>query len=71
MIVKAFLISDFAIRKMAKNSLLVENKQTGETMFIHRNVFNVVNSNPELPLFRVEKNFNGRLSVWLAAPMTI
>lgn len=71
MIVKAFLISDFAIRKMAKNSLLVENKQTGETMFIHRNVFNVVNSNPELPLFRVEKNFNGHLSVWLAAPMTI
>lgn len=71
MVVRVDTISDFAIRKMAKNSLLLQNKQTGETCFIHRNVFNVVNDNPELPLFRVEKNFNGHTSVWLATPMTI
>lgn len=55
---------------MLKNSLLLENKITGEEMFIHRNVFNALEKNPELPTFKVKREFQGTTSYWLAIPRT-
>lgn len=56
---------------MLKNSLLVENVKTGEEMFIHRRIFNLLMKNPELPVFRVEREFQGKTSHWLATPTTM
>lgn len=60
----------YIIKKMLKNSLLLENKITGEQVFIHRNVFNTLEKNPELPVFKVKREFLGTTSQWLAIPKT-
>lgn len=60
----------YRIKKMLRNSLLLENKITGEEMFVHRNVFNALEKNPELPTFKVKREFQGTTSYWLAIPRT-
>ena len=64
-------MKEYIIKKMLKNSLLVENVKTGEEMFIHRRIFNLLMNNPELPIFKVEREFQGKTSHWLATPTTM
>lgn len=64
-------MKEYIIKKMLKNSLLVENVKTGEEMFIHRRIFNLLMKNPELPVFKVKREFQGKVFHWLAVPTTI
>jgi len=64
-------MKEYIIKKMLKNSLLIENKETGEEVFIHRRIFNLLTKNPELPTFKVKREFQGRTSYWLAVPTTL
>jgi len=61
----------YCVKKMLKNSLLLENKETGEEVFIHRRIFNLLSKSPELPTFKVKREFQGRISYWLAVPTTM
>ena len=70
MTVNALNIKEFDIKKMSRNSLIVENRRNGMQMYIHRRVFNTVMENPELPLFEVDREFMGCQTKWLATPMT-
>jgi len=60
----------YRIKKMLRNSLLIEINITGEEVFVHRNVFNALEKNPELPVFKVKREFLGTTSQWLAIPKT-
>jgi hypothetical protein len=70
MIVQALEFSNFAIKKMNRASVTVENKRTGEQFYMARRVFNTALENPETPLFVVRKDFMGMPTNWLATPMT-
>ena len=70
MIVQALEFSNFAIKKMNRASITVENKRTGEQFYMARRVFNTALENPETPLFVVRKDFMGAPMNWLATPMT-
>lgn len=63
-------MKEYIIKKMLKNSLLLKNIKTEEEVFIHRNVFNALEANPELPVFKVKREFLGQVSYWLAIPKT-
>lgn len=64
-------MKEYIIKKMLKNSLLVENVKTGEDVFVHRRIFNLLQDNPELPTFKVKREFQGKISYWLAVPTTM
>ena len=70
MVVQALEFSNFAIKKMNRASVTVENKRTGEQFYMARRVFNTALENPETPLFVVRKDFMGMSTNWLATPMT-
>lgn len=63
-------MENYTVKKMLKNSLLLKNTKTEEEVFIHRNVFNALEANPELPVFKVKREFLGQTSYWLAIPKT-
>lgn len=63
-------MENYIVKKMLKNSLLLKNIKTEEEVFIHRNVFNALEANPELPVFKVKREFLGQISYWLAIPKT-
>jgi hypothetical protein len=63
-------MENYIVKKMLKNSLLLKNIKTEEEVFIHRNVFNALEANPELPVFKVKREFLGQVSYWLAIPKT-
>ena len=61
----------FAVKKMCKNSLMLENERTGEIVWISRRCFNTLMENPELPTTIVEKPLSGVGPMkWIAVPMT-
>ena len=64
-------IKFYSAVKMNKNSLLLENKLTGEQVLIHRRIFNIAMRNPELPLFKTEREWQGHRMFWLATLSTI
>ena len=70
MIVQALEFSNFAVKKMNRASVTVENKKTGEQFYMGRRIFNIVLEHPETPLFVVRKDFMGMPTNWLATPMT-
>jgi hypothetical protein len=70
MIVQALEFNNFAIKKMNRASVTVENKRTGEQFYMARRVFNTVLEHPETPLFQAFRDWNGMKTMWLAAPMT-
>ena len=61
----------FEIKKMNKNSLLLENKATGVHTLIHRRIFNMAMMNPELPLFLVNREWQGHSMLWIATLSTL
>lgn len=61
----------FEIKKMNKNSLLLENKATGVPVLIYRRVFNAAMANPELPLFLVNREWQGHSMLWIATLSTL
>ena len=70
MVVQAFEFSDFAVKKMNRASVTVENKRTGEQFYMARRIFNTALENPETPLFIAYRDWNGLKTQWLAAAMT-
>lgn len=59
----------FTVKKMCKNSLMLENERTGEMVYISRRCFNTLMENPELPTTIVEKELPGLRMKWIAVPM--
>ena len=70
MIIKALEFKDFDIKKMNRNSVIVENKITGEQFYMARRILNTVLEHPESPLFIAHRDWNGCKTVWLATAMT-
>lgn len=54
--------SEFNIVKMCKSSLLLQNKKTGECVYIHRNCFNKLEMSVDYRV--VKKEFMGN-TAWL------
>lgn len=54
---KERFLQEFNIVKMCKSSLLLEHKKTGERAYIHRNVFNKLDSAVEYRV--VSREFMG------------
>lgn len=64
------IFNKFNIKKMCKNSLMLENEKTGEIVYISRRCFNTLMENPGLPTTIVEKETPGCCRIkWLAVPM--
>lgn len=61
----------FEIKKMNKNSLLLENKATGVPVLIHRRIFNMAMMNPKTPLFLVNREWEGHSMLWIATLSTL
>lgn len=64
-------LSWFEIKKMNKNSLLLENKITKDPVLIYRRVFNAAMADPELPLFLVNREWQGHSMLWIATLSTL
>lgn len=70
MVVQALEFKDFAIKKMNRASISVENKITGQEFYMARRIFNQCLEHPETPLFIAHREWNGLQTTWLAAAMT-
>ena len=58
------------IVRMNRNSLTLQ-LGNGEIVLIHRNVYNKLAVNPELPTYLVTREFQGKLSHWIATLSTL
>ena len=64
-------ISEFDIQRMLSNSMVLIDKRTQETYLIHRRIFNLALNNPEMPLFPVKREYEGKSTKWLATISTL
>ena len=51
---KEKLMQEFDIIKMCKSSLLLQNKKTGENVYIHRNAFNKLDMSVDYRVIKKE-----------------
>ena len=59
---KQKFLSEYEIIKMSYNSLVCQNKYTGETVWIHRNVFNNLDKAVD---YRVVQKDECRVQKWV------
>lgn len=59
---KERFMQEFNIIKMCKSSLLLQNKKTGENVYIHRNVFNKLDASVD---YRVVRHENLGYTSWV------
>ena len=57
---------------MSKNSIIIKDKSTDEVIMVHRRILNkVLSSETTIPCMRVEREFQGTKSIWLATFFSI
>jgi len=64
------LVVNAKVVHMNNNSLIIE-LVSGEKVFIHRRVFNVLQENPDTPTFVTEREYMGVKNSWIAIPRTV
>ena len=55
---------------MCKNCLVLE-LPSGKEIFVTRKVFNEIRKNPDIPMYRVLREYLGVEMAWIAIPMTL
>ena len=63
-------INNAKVLRMCKNCLVLELPSNKE-IFITRKVFNEIRKNPDIPMYRVLREYLGIEMDWVAIPMTV
>lgn len=64
------VVNKATVVHMNQNSLTLE-LAPNETIMVTRKVFNMIRKNPDIPMFQVEREYAGIVSLWIAIPMTL
>lgn len=63
-------VNNAKVIQMNRNSVVLE-LQPNERILCSRKVFNMIRKNPEIPMFSIEREFQGMTNEWIAIPMTV
>lgn len=62
----------YDITGMNKNSIVIKDKSTNEIIMVHRRIINrILSSETTIPCMKMEREFQGTKSTWLATFFSI